>query len=453
MDAVRFLQDSFYQTSSSALAGDDEASPQTEPTLENGGVLQLPLWRVPWTEVPGRTNVLSVHEPMYTNMFEELIRRGEDWYFGHLYVPKQQGKTVELRTWQDEVLEIDVSDDERSAAVLGTLMKITDYRRMEDGKLLLLVQAVERFVVTEIVQEKPFGVARVQLLPDREEIQLPRPSATTAQKNNMLYTEQVVQPARASAVMESWQQWHPYEYESTPFPLPDEQNMSPTQVVGSALAKVLPYASFDTSNLPTENLKPPGMQLQEQQQSSKQSSTMTTATTTIAQKPASTLSSTEDSEPQKPLEVCLLEAGILKEVGVPDALLQMPLGELEINLWLAMNDFLVSSRTPVSPVLLGLLPPTGGPSHWPAGFVLERIADTINGTDHRKIEHKYWRVSPLYPSLRRQKRLAYCAAQLLEQRLQDTKNSLRQQLLQIPSTKLRLAFILWKFETEFGTFQ
>ena len=378
-----------------------------------------------------------------------------------MYVPKDKTAVVELRTWQDEVLEIDVSDDERSAAVLGTLMKITDYRRMEDGKLLLLVQAVERFVVTEIVQEKPFGVARVQLLPDREEIQLPRPSATTAQKNNMLYTEQVVQPARASAVMESWQQWHPYEYESTPFPLPDEQNMSPTQVVGSALAKVLPYASFDTSNLPTENLKPPSMQLQEQQQSSKpsirSSSTMTAATTTtIAQKPASTVSSsTEDSEPQKPLEVCLLEAGILKEVGVPDSLLQMPLGELEINLWLAMNDFLVSSRTPVSPVLLGLLPPpaSGSPSHWPAGFVLERIADTINGTDHRKIEHKYRRVSPLYPSLRRQKRLAYCAAQLLEQRLQDTKNSLRQQLLQIPSTKLRLAFILWKFETEFGNFQ
>ena len=80
MDAVRFLQDSFYQTSSTAGSGPmdetDAQSPETEPTLENGGVLQLPLWRVPWTEVPGRTNVLSVHEPMYTNMFEELIRRG-----------------------------------------------------------------------------------------------------------------------------------------------------------------------------------------------------------------------------------------------------------------------------------------------------------------------------------------------------------------------------------------
>ena len=510
MEAVRMLQDSFYQSSTSSTSSSSSSSTisssssseendallMVEPTLENGGVLQLPLWRVPWTEVPGRTNVLSVHEPMYTNMFEELIRSqdkirrkprqnsdGGDndndeepevapaWYFGHLYVPKDEENKpslrVQLHTYED-ILEIDVSDDERSAAVLGTLMKITDYRRMEDGKLLLLVQAVERFVVTEILQEKPYGRALVQLLPDREEIHLPAqpPSSKTIKYNNnnnnnnnapsnqWLYTEQMVQPARASAVVESWQQWHPYEYEATPFPLPSAAPFITTdQVVGSALAKVLPYAPFDTRHLPTEQLlKPPKLTAVDNRP---RQSSGTVAATRPEQ------FTTTPPPPQKPLEVCLLEAGIFNDmVGVPDSLLTMPLGELEINLWLALNDYLVRSRTPVSPVLLGLLPV--GQS-WPSEFVLERIADAIqstgvasnssgsNSSEPSKIEHKYRRVSPLYPSLRRQKRLAYCAAQLLERRREtDRKNELRQKLLQIPSTKLRLAYILWMFETEFG---
>jgi hypothetical protein len=183
MEIVRSLQKSFY------LSPDVAITASIEPTLENGGVLHyVPLWRVQWTELPGRTNVLSVHEPMYTHMFEEIIRREKSSrYFGHLYLPsgtrnlRSPDPQHKLKTWQEQVVLPSSSSsttphDGGSAAVLGTLMKITDFRRMADGKLLLLVQAIERFVVTEIVQEVPYGIAHVQLLPDREEIQLPQRS-------------------------------------------------------------------------------------------------------------------------------------------------------------------------------------------------------------------------------------------------------------------------------------
>jgi hypothetical protein len=232
-----------------------------------------------------------------------------------------------------------------------------------------------------------------------------------------------VRPARASALVDSWRHWYPYEYEATPLPLPAVENMAAGDVVGSALAKVLPYAFFDRSHLPTDIMVPPNMQKPQPTSSSSLSRIETLDDVSLP-----------TTEPRKPLEVSLLEGNILKEAGVPDSLLKLPMGELEINLWLALNDFLVSSRTPVSPVLLGLLPV--GQS-WPAEFILERVADAID-QNAATLEHKYVRVSPLYPAVRRQKRLGYCAAQLLERDRPDDVNALRQQLLQIPRYEKRV---------------
>lgn len=433
MELVRSLQKDFYQS-----PGNGFENRVLQPTYDNLGKLNnVPLWRVQWTELPGRSNVLSVHEPIYTNMMEEIIRGSspDQRFFGHLYLPggsknlRAEEPELKLKTWEDELeLRQEESEESNRSAVLGTLMKISDYRRMEDGKLLLLVQAVERFVVTNIVQELPYGIADVQLLPDREEIQLPRAADTkrddkqlktradgSRSSDDILYSESMVQQARAAALVASFQKWLPYEFEATPFPLPQTDDMAASEVVGSAVAKVLPFVAFDTQNLPTDDMIPPNM---------KDSSIVDT----VAERPRKLSASTIEVEPQKPLEVCLLEGGILKEAGVPVSLLKMPLAELEVNLWLALNDFLKSSRTPVSPVLLGLLPPVG--KDWPGDFVLESIADAI---DHNSgvLEHKYVRVSAVYPSLRRQKRLSYYAAALLE-RNPDEVNELRQLLLQLP---------------------
>ena len=60
MVAVRTLQDSFY------------GSTNHEPPVldESTGIMRnLPLWRVGWAELPGRSNCLNVHEGQHTHMF------------------------------------------------------------------------------------------------------------------------------------------------------------------------------------------------------------------------------------------------------------------------------------------------------------------------------------------------------------------------------------------------
>jgi hypothetical protein len=59
MALVRSLQKSYYRST-------NFTRPAVDPTT--GIITDLPLWRVGWTELPGRSNMLNVHEPIYTNL-------------------------------------------------------------------------------------------------------------------------------------------------------------------------------------------------------------------------------------------------------------------------------------------------------------------------------------------------------------------------------------------------
>jgi len=154
MEVIRSLQSAFY----GSTAIEDDESPLLD--LSTGTYTNLPLWRVSWTEIPGRSNVLHVHDPRYTNMFEKIIHSGSNppYYFGHLYL-ERGSKALSKNSNIDDVSRLmnykdyDMEhhgDGVIGSAVLGTLMRITDYRRIDDGRLLILVQAVERFVVTNV---------------------------------------------------------------------------------------------------------------------------------------------------------------------------------------------------------------------------------------------------------------------------------------------------------------
>jgi Lon protease-like protein len=435
MEMVRNLQDSFYN---------DNAT-RAEFDVSTGMIYNLPLWRVPWVELPGRSNCLNVHEPLYTNMFETILRHSTGstgttstapFYVGHLHLPggtknlKSPDPKYRLRSWdgvgvdRNNILsprEEAETDHDRSA-VLGTLLRISDYRRMSDGRLLLLVQAVERFVVTQAQQELPYSTAHVQLLPDTEEVE--DSDWITARPEGDVVT------ARALALAESFQRWHRYEFENTMLPLPLQADLQPDQVVGSALAKVLPYAPYssvvDVEHLAKETLE----------------NTNLSPTTLSSSSLSSDQATTDDS--LRTLEYRLLQGRILNQPSTPLGRLEsLTCDQLEIRLWLALNDFLQHTRTPVSPVLFGLLP---WKNDWPLSFVLKRIGDTIAAQTEK--DHKYVRVSPHYPAARRQKRLAYAVAALLEDL--DTVNDFRQELLEIPSTRMRLAMLVQKLENEGG---
>ncbi|GKY95730.1 hypothetical protein MPSEU_000533800 [Mayamaea pseudoterrestris] len=411
MAFVRSLQMQFYKNCT-----------KSELDLSTGTIYNLPLWRVPWIEVPGRTNVLNVHESHYTNMMETILHSEPPWYVGHLYLPggsdniKSEDPLLKLESWAERASD-DMAmrkDPIKRAAVLGTLLRISDYRRLQDGRLLVLVQAMERFVVSEVVQTLPYGMAHVQLLPDAEEID----SDLSWVRTQM---EQDVYGARALALAESFQRWHRYEFEHTILPLPMRSDLKPEKIAGSALAQVLPFASFSPVVKAETLVKEQSPEIREVKSGMEDKSTKT-------------------------LERRLIKGHILSvPVELNESLLLMSNEELEIQLWLAINQFLKTTRTPVSPVILGLLPHV----EWPGTFVLERIGSAIG--DQTQLEHKYIRTSEQYPAGRRQKRFSYCAAALLEQ--VDSVSNFRYTILALPSTKHRLAYALQMFQEKFGIFQ
>jgi hypothetical protein len=274
--------------------------------------------------------------------------------------------------------------------------------------------------VTKVQQAIPYSIANVQIVPDTEEIE---ESAW-----RQLRTEGDVAAARALAVQESFERWHRYEHENTMLPLPMDSDLDPNEVIGSALAKVLPYSPFSSvvqvATLRKESLSPP----------SSKSVDPEWDTLTVA------------DGAQNTLEERLVQGNILREPLLDPTLRALSMDELERRLWLALNDFLKTTRTPVSPMLLGLLPPR---QSWPATFVLERIADAVE--EQTELDHKYVRVSKDYPALRRQKRLSYSAAALLED--PEGVTAWRRQLLAVPSTRDRMAFVLQRLQAQFGAFQ
>lgn len=403
MAMVRYIQQSFY---SKQYASQDSYVFE-HPTLTNGGLLKnLPLWRVPWVELPGRTNVLNVHEAVYTNMFETLLRSGSDeLFFGHLYLENgtKNLKAHPVQPWYDNSIP-------QRAESIGTLMRITDYRRLSNGRLLLLVQAIERFVVTKTISTLPYSRADVQLLPDLDQ---------WAPNDEVWRYSGTSTISRAKAVVDSFA-WHPYEFEDTKFQSL-RSNPRPEDIVGTVLAQVLPYASIDPARLPTDAFWPPDVE-------DRISNQTTTATTT--------------DSPEPSLEMELLNNGMLQIFEPPQSSRNCSIAELELRVWWAVNDYLLITKTPVSPVLLGFLPPG---VTWPHDFVLHSIAQELPRQD--AFDHKYVPVSAAYPARLRQRKLSFHVAALV---LQNEDSSI---LLKLPSTALRLQYVLWKLESASASFQ
>jgi Lon protease-like protein len=389
-------------------------------------------------------------------MLETIVRSPHPapWYVGHLYASDDQPPS--LRAWGEvaeggnvDAVNVSSSSDGSTGScdVLGTLLRIVDYRRMDDGRLLVLVQALERFVVTEVVQLRPYAVAHVTLMPDAEEVDADESWIVIEMESGH------VSEARALAVADSFVRWHRYEYEQTVLPLPlQHDDLRADQVVGGALAKVLPYAPY-SSVLNVEHLlrhedatmidgvaknAPSGNYDQSISPSTRHKGG-----------PDGKHEREADGKPKRTLEWRLLRDGVLhRPQAIDPALLMLPADDLEIMVWIALNDFLQQTKKPVSPVLLGFLPHN---VTWPSTFVLDQVASSL---EQSPLQSKYVRLSPLYPSQRRQKRLSYTVPALLEHSHVDGVHHLRRQLLAIPSTRVRLAYVLQLLQdAAWGSFQ
>ncbi|OEU12765.1 hypothetical protein FRACYDRAFT_270473, partial [Fragilariopsis cylindrus CCMP1102] len=58
------------------------------------------------------------------------------------------------------------------AALTGVLMRISDHRQMDDGRLVLIVQAMEKFKIQKVIRShSPYAIADVKIYTDIEQEQ------------------------------------------------------------------------------------------------------------------------------------------------------------------------------------------------------------------------------------------------------------------------------------------
>ena len=548
MAMVRSIQSTFYSSPDEKI--DEESNNYNKKSVqidfETGTIKHLPIWRVGWTELVGRSNVLCVSDPSYTHMFEQIMRATpKPWYCGHLYLEggnaslkkarmnlgendriqgeenflenkehdENKRKThnnyiYNLKSWKEEIetneffgvedfeienknestnattskensnvtvnTEEDLDDDyiEQKSSVVGTLLRIVDCRRMKDGKILLLVHALERFVVSHVHREFPYSITDVQLVPDVEETSY-HWSQLKSKKSNLstdlhfnnndaaqIYEakEDQISPFRAQSITESFQFYHKYEFDDMAQLPVKNGDISVSDVFGPYLKKVIPFAPYS----PNSFCQPLSLNLQMDRFIDENNKSPTSTDNNEKSKSASV--ETQNKPESKSLEHKLVEGGILRiPPSHPEVhrSVNLSVDELEEQLWIQIDFFIrmkngpngniykyssskltqygsaskkkatISDKfeSPINPLLLTLLPQD---KKWPNHFILEDIATFLSNNDK-----SFVRISKSYPNYKRQKRLSFAASALVEHSPQGGGSVLRQILLEIPSTHAR----------------
>eukprot|EP00804_Cyclotella_cryptica_P027845 CCRYP_020588-RA/>CCRYP_020588-RA protein AED:0.43 eAED:0.43 QI:0/0/0/1/0/0.33/3/0/281 len=277
---------------------------------------------------------------------------------------------------------------------------------MDDGRLIILVQAVERFVVDEIIETKPYAVANVQILLDEEELPWSK-SANLQVENNVVeggnlssdnakraIDENFCKYVRGSAVSASFY-YHSYEFDKPKLPISrsvddkSEEYISKDDIPWIGISKLLPFAHYSTDDRKCRKSGFDGGESTLEQQLQNGG---------ILWNPSPIMSSDVVIRRSQDLNNC---------------------DSLETLLWLALDDFCRATRFVPPEEVLCLIPPE-----------MDYLGITPKTT-----------LSPKYPKLRRQRRLSYLAPALIENL--EVGKGMRQVWLNTPSTRARLRG-LWK---------
>jgi hypothetical protein len=183
----------------SASKDNDHSNPDKDGSMNSLSLLEnVPLFRVQWTELCGYQNMLNIHEPHYTHMFRRILQGPKPWRFGHVYLPNGSKNLYNPDFRYD--------NPNTKACHVGTLMQISDVMDVvEDGRLGLIVQAIERFEITNVTQHEPYTMATVRLLPE----------------------EELASTATATSPLEELEKWHEWENYPTKYSECDAQRGYP----------------------------------------------------------------------------------------------------------------------------------------------------------------------------------------------------------------------------------
>lgn len=326
-------------------------------------------------------------------------------------------------------------------------MEIIDHRRLEDGRLMILVQAVERFVVEEVVERKPYAVANVQILLDEEDL----PWEKDAKKDDVDVggvDENYCRYLRGKAVDASFH-YHDYEFGNRPtLPIAKnsakrdgddddddgtEQYLSQEDIPWVEISKLLPFAHYSNDDICLDAANEKTASVDESMPTTtpgnnndindgKLSSSATTTTTTG----------------ELPLEQELWNGGITWDpppVVVSNDLQRRSRDTLDCNaletlLWLALEEFCRATGFVLPEEVACLLPPE-----------MDYLDIQIPVDCHPKVLS----LSSEYPKLRRQRRLSYLAPALIEN-VETPMKGMRQVWLNTPSTAGRLLGALERYD-------
>lgn len=312
-------------------------------------------------------------------------------------------------------------------------MQILDHRRLDNGRLVILVQGLERFVVEEIVETRPYAVANVQILLDKEELPWEKDYNKTSSKDgakkhsNAIGDEGKCKFIRGKAVAASFG-YHEYEFDKQKLPGGDgdgnkEIDLTRDDVPWIQISQLLPFAQYSSND-----------------QSLIAANAMTTQIMDDAVLTASNDNNAGSVNRDLPVEQELWNGGILWEP--PRVLSSVDHGRLddldcdalETLLWLALEEFCRGTGFVLSNEVRCLMPPEMDYLHFTTSECLDQDVDK---DQHQSSKTMKKSLSMNYPKRRRQRRLSYLAPAIIENVVLPMKGR-RQIWLSAPSTVARL---------------
>lgn len=346
------------------VGGDAISQKDTIERAKHFGVfLDMPLCRFSWCILPQQQVMLNIWQPMYVEMFSELLSKPGPHYYLHVLLP---GGAESLGQSGYEL------EPGSNSSLMGTLMRIVYAQRLSNDRLSLVVQGLARGVVLRATQYLPYSRGDVQILADKEVLLgAARASERYLRNADRVPADSVDDLVRYSLV--------------TSASAAETQGFFPYEAIWLSIDADQKTAKWNQFN---ESAADTILEIDDAVRATLQNTPIL-----AAEKDVFDLGSLyNQSRVPQPLQAVVTAAKVEAVAGGDAAAAAAEVKELaelailEVQLWLEFDTFiqylssLINGAEPESPgmsQLLSLLPPPPQPAGWPSTFKLQKMALTL----------------------------------------------------------------------------
>eukprot|EP00980_Cylindrotheca_fusiformis_P021783 scaffold8610_cov73-Cylindrotheca_fusiformis.AAC.3 len=475
----------------------------------------MPLLRSDRVELPGFQSLWNITDPLEIHMFLKVCKNGhaETKLFGHLYRrhdyllaaaatsaaasssssttnDQQSEQYIEEQVLQEiRQLQQKQAEEEEKYKV-GTLMQVSDYRQDEEtGHLLVLVQALARFVVISkerwdwmhippkrnIYYVPTVQRATIELIPDQEFVHHFRSIAQETANSYDFSRNQDVQGAACAGAIAEASQWRFFETQPQCIPLPGGQPLDPVSSLSPFPAPTTTASS--TSSSTTSSISNTITMMMPTPIST--TTTTNTNNNGVFQVATNAQKAMQEYLSQSPMDLhqgeCSLDDEMFNDDDDKDgnynshhdaSMEQEHVLQVERSVWLELDKLVqhlakinpkANTQMPIPTQILSLMPryySSGDNMQWPNDFGLAKYvqhlvrAHAVLARNKYKQANGFQMVPKEYPPLRRARRLSYIVWNVfLEQDTMDVPSGEMQRVLEIHSISKRLEAGLLQLQT------